>query len=91
MFIWSRSIEREKTKYRFSTVASAIASLATRCWPNERFAKVGCLKLRENETLGVDVDECKQSPDTCEQKCINVQGSYYVSAAWFLFQHRRLS
>lgn len=26
-----------------------------------------------------DVDECQQSPNICDQKCINVQGSYYVS------------
>ncbi|CAF4679006.1 unnamed protein product, partial [Rotaria socialis] len=24
-----------------------------------------------------DINECEISPNTCEQRCINVQGSYY--------------
>ncbi len=34
--------------------------------------------LISNDFSFKDVDECQLSPNICEQKCINVQGSYYV-------------
>jgi hypothetical protein len=36
------------------------------------------LMLISNDFSFKDVDECQLSPNICEQKCINVQGSYYV-------------
>ncbi len=33
----------------------------------------------KNPSSYLDIDECQLTPDTCEQKCINVQGSYYVN------------
>ncbi len=50
-------------------------------WNNER-------KKRRRIKILLDIDECQTSPDTCEQKCINVQGSYYVN--WFLIYKKKI-
>jgi hypothetical protein len=86
--------------------SSVIVSVAIRCWLNERSAKVNRAK-RITSPLVIrstsDIDECQTMPDTCEQKCINVQGSYYVnhsirgdrrlerSFSVLVFMQRRLS
>lgn len=35
--------------------------------------------LPHNNSILLDVDECNSTPQICEQKCVNVQGSYFVS------------
>lgn len=52
-----------------------------KCSINDVLAKVNILHdiFSLKMLFVLDINECEVSPNICEQKCVNVQGSYYVS------------
>lgn len=89
----------------YSSLTSVNVYLVIKCQMNVLFVKVfsrrkktinrTCFHFQQKK----DANECEITPNVCEHKCINVQGSYYVrgneslciKSVSVVFMSRRLS